>query len=200
VGILSGHAYSVAVSGDYAYVADYYLGLRVVSISDPAHPAEVGRCPTPDTPYGVAVSGRYVFVADDDSGLRVISVVDPASPVEVGYYETPGYAFGVAVSGDYAYVAAQAAGLQILQFYGGGVEEKASVNVQTANWPTVIRGVLLLPPALLTVSSSLLSVDGRKVMDLHPGANDVSGLGSGVYFCRLQAGGTSESKRVTLVR
>jgi hypothetical protein len=30
----------------------------------------------------------------------------------------------------------------------------------------------------------LLDVGGRKVMDLAPGANDVRGLASGVYFLR----------------
>ena len=50
--------------------------------------------------------------------------------------------------------------------------------------PTVVRGVLFLPPLLLSAPSSLLSIDGRKVLDLHPGANDVSGLSPGVYFIR----------------
>jgi len=30
----------------------------------------------------------------------------------------------------------------------------------------------------------LLDISGRKVLDLHPGANDVSGLCPGVYFVR----------------
>jgi hypothetical protein len=49
---------------------------------------------------------------------------------------------------------------------------------------TIARGVLLLPPSLLSPPSSLLSVVGRKVMDLKPGANDVSRLSPGVYFIR----------------
>ena len=42
-------AYSVAVSGGYAYVADGYSGLRVVDVSDPANPVETGFYDTPDT-------------------------------------------------------------------------------------------------------------------------------------------------------
>jgi len=58
---------------------------------------------------------------------------------------------------------------------------------------TVIRGVLVMP-GLGTRSglsdnpvmsrAALLDVGGRKVMDLRPGANDVSRLSPGVYFVR----------------
>jgi hypothetical protein len=80
-------------------------GLRVIDVSDPAHPTEVGFYDTPGYARGVAVSGPYAYVADGGSGLRVIDVSDPAHPTEVGFYDTPGYAYGVAVSGPYAYVA-----------------------------------------------------------------------------------------------
>ena len=49
---------------------------------------------------------------------------------------------------------------------------------------SIVSGVLFLPPSLLSPPSSLLSIDGRKVLDLHPGANDVSRLSPGVYFVR----------------
>jgi hypothetical protein len=47
---------------------------------------------------------------------------------------------------------------------------------------TIVRGVLT--SSLLTANSLLLSIDGRKVLDLRPGANDVSRLPPGVYFVR----------------
>jgi hypothetical protein len=64
-----------------------------------------------------------------------------------------------------------------------GIEERfqpqaSSCKLQT----TVVRGVLLLPHDHLSAHSSLLSPDGRKVLDLTPGANDVTHLGPGVYF------------------
>jgi hypothetical protein len=54
-------------------------------------------------------------------------------------------------------------------------------------WPAaanIVRNVLFLPPSRLSPPSSLLSIDGRKAMDLKPGANDVSRLSPGVYFVR----------------
>jgi photosystem II stability/assembly factor-like uncharacterized protein len=66
---------------------------------------------------------------------------------------------------------------------GGGVEETPNADVRTPSLrATIVRGVLLLPSSLLTANSSLLSIDGRKVLDLHSGANDVSYLAPGVYF------------------
>ena len=59
-------------------------------------------------------------------------------------------------------------------------DDRATMNVG----PTVIRGVLSLKPAIYNLQSEivLLSADGRKVLDLKPGANDVRALAPGVYF------------------
>jgi hypothetical protein len=45
--------------------------LRVTSVSDPAHPSEVGYYATPGYAWGVAVAGNYAYVADE-AGLRVV--------------------------------------------------------------------------------------------------------------------------------
>jgi phosphoribosylformylglycinamidine (FGAM) synthase PurS component len=50
---------------------------------------------------------------------------------------------------------------------------------------TIVRGVLFLPRSSSdTRNSSLLDISGRKVAELVPGPNDVSGLSPGVYFVR----------------
>jgi len=106
-----GYADSVAVAGNYAYVAEYDKGLRIINISNPTSPTEVGYYP--GYARGVAVAGNYAYVADG-GGLRIINVSDPANPSEAGYYDTPGGAWGVAVAGNYAYVADGNSGLRII--------------------------------------------------------------------------------------
>jgi DNA-binding beta-propeller fold protein YncE len=67
-----------------------------------------------------------------------------------------------------------------------GVAETMNDERVTMNaGPTVVRGVLLGPQAVgRQPSAVLLDVAGRKVLDLHPGANDVRALAPGIYFLR----------------
>ncbi len=73
---------------------------------------------------------------------------------------------------------------------------------------TVVRNVLFLPKMGAVPSGtvpifgpSLLDASGRKVLDLKPGANDVSRLSPGVYFVRQQGsrGPGFEDSRVTKI-
>jgi hypothetical protein len=70
-----------------------------------------------------------------------------------------------------------------------GVQEPGPVRVACSRLPSIIRNVLFLPPALLSSRSFLLSADGRRMIDLTPGANDVSRLSPGVYFIREEGPG-----------
>ncbi|MBM3332800.1 M28 family peptidase [candidate division WOR-3 bacterium] len=83
---------------------------------------------------------------------------------------------------------ARAVALKVLADLGEpyGIEEGAKSRAEMKKvLPTVVHGVLYLPPSSLRLHPSyLLSVDGRRVMSLHPGANDVRGLAPGVYFVR----------------
>ena len=108
----------IAISGNYAYVADYDAGLQVIDISNPSSPTRVGGYDTSGYAVGVAVSGNYAYVADDYAGLQVIDISNPSSPTRVGGYDTSGCACGVAVSGNYAYVADYYAGLQVIDISG----------------------------------------------------------------------------------
>ncbi len=69
-----------------------------------------------------------------------------------------------------------------------GIEESPGPQATSHKLePTIIRGVLFLPSASGVrheASSVLLDISGRKVLDLHPGANDVHALAPGVYFVR----------------
>jgi hypothetical protein len=80
----------------------------------------------------------------------------------------------------------------------GGQPRASSHKLQT----TVVRGVLYLPSASSVergASGVLLSVGGRKVLELRPGANDVRGLAPGVYFVRQASGVKLEASSVSKV-
>ncbi|MBU0507717.1 carboxypeptidase regulatory-like domain-containing protein [bacterium] len=109
-----GYAYGVAVSGNYAYVADYEQGLRVVNITSPSTPIEVGFYDTPGIALRVSISGSYAYVGDRQGGLRIIDISNPSAPTLAGFYATPSWAHGVAVSGNHVYVADFNSGLRII--------------------------------------------------------------------------------------
>jgi len=101
------HPWPVAVSGRYAYVANYQSNiLQVIDVSNPTGPSVVGSVGTGSAPFGVAVSGRYAYVVNwTSNSLQVIDVSNPAGPSVIGSVTTGGSPWSVAVSGRYAYVA-----------------------------------------------------------------------------------------------
>jgi hypothetical protein len=84
-----------------------------------------------------------------------------------------------------------------------GVQETPNAEVRTPKpLPTIVRGVLWLSPATSRkprASSWLLDIDGRQVMALRHGANDVSRLAPGVYFVRSMPS-TTTVRKVILTR
>jgi hypothetical protein len=97
----------------YAYVADALpenTGLRIIDVSDPAAPKQVGHLRLAEgeqgdvRAYGLAVDGDYAYIAVGGAGLRVVDVSDPSVPVEVGVLDVPGRANQVVVADDRAYL------------------------------------------------------------------------------------------------
>jgi len=119
-----GSAASVALSGDYAYIANTGraqdgeragAGLEVVNVADPEHPVWVAHYATPQDVVAVAVASGYAYMAetpgwyDEESpaerGLRVLDISDPSAPEDRGLYATTGTPQSVIVSEGYAYLA-----------------------------------------------------------------------------------------------
>ena len=145
--------------------------------------------PTADRLYCLDSYDGYVAIVDcrQDTLLKTLRV--GSRPVAAAYsaswrrmYVANQYGSSVTVIRDTARV---------------GIEAPDDLPTVARPMPTVIRGVLHLPrdmgaghdPIALGESGlcpkpQLLDVEGRKVMDLKPGANDLSRLAPGVYFVR----------------
>ncbi len=70
-----------------------------------------------------------------------------------------------------------------------GIEERpASDTYRVTPSTTIVGGVLSLQFTIYNLKSeiTLLDITGRKVMNLHTGANDVRYLAPGVYFIRRE--------------
>ncbi|MBN2465681.1 hypothetical protein JXD38_08705 [candidate division WOR-3 bacterium] len=92
---------------------------------------------------------------------------------------------------DSVYVGTRTAGLFLGHFPVGIDDSRNDARRPTSVGPTIFRGALLLSSRQASYCL-LLSADGRKVMDLMPGANDVRLQAPGVYFIR---GPTTEDGR-----
>jgi C1A family cysteine protease len=110
----SGHPIALEVSGNYAYVASWSVGLNVINVANPASPISVALLDTPGYAVDIAIQGMHAYIADRAGGLRIIDISNPAVPVEVAVYDTPGSAEGVEIAGTRAYVADGESGLLVL--------------------------------------------------------------------------------------
>jgi len=106
-------ARGVAVAGDYAYIAGYFAGLRVISVADPEHPSDVGHLDL-GLASTVAANGDHAYVGVNGYGLKVVSIFDPLHPVEVGSITMTSEPAGLFAEGGYVYVADYDSGLRVI--------------------------------------------------------------------------------------
>jgi YVTN family beta-propeller protein len=94
--------------------------------------------------------------------------------------------------------------ISVLRDSGGVVGMEESFRPQTASPKpllTIVRGVMMMEDRGRKTEdrSTLIDVSGRKVMDLHAGANDVRALAPGVYFVRQASSVMRDASSVTKV-
>ncbi len=117
IGGIGGQYKGLALEGDYLY-ATCVSGLRIIDVSSPSQPEEVGFLKTDGYASSVVVDGDFAYVADDNNGLLIIDVSDPSDLVIVGQFQ---YESGdamdtrdVVVLGNFAYIADGSKGLSII--------------------------------------------------------------------------------------
>jgi hypothetical protein len=108
------------VEGEYVYITafetDGFSGVKVIDVSDPMLPVEVGSFGTPGMPQSVWVADSTACIADNNA-LVIYDVTNPASPEQLGSYapEAAEYLIlEVAVKGNYVLIADPYFGIRIL--------------------------------------------------------------------------------------
>jgi len=102
----------VVFSGSYAYVIDGDT-FKIVDMSDPSNPLEIGHYSTPSWCSKVVVSHPYAYL-ESDHAIWILDVSTPSAPVKVGAYFAPYYIHDMAVSEPYLYVAGGEGGLIVV--------------------------------------------------------------------------------------
>jgi len=107
-------AAGILVRDNIAYVAAHRYMLRLINISDPSIPLEIGFYEGSGfARRGLAVLGEYALVPAWNNGLQIIDISNPESPQLVSIYQTPGFCHDIYAK-DYAYIANYTAGIQVL--------------------------------------------------------------------------------------
>jgi hypothetical protein len=76
----SGLPWQVAVQDGYAYVAAGQSGVRVLDVSDPTYPTEIGASDQPADAEAIAVADSNLYVGDASGGLWILRAAS-ARPV-----------------------------------------------------------------------------------------------------------------------
>ncbi len=115
--IADGYALRVVAKEDMAYVS--YIpdghgpsGLRIVDISNPFKPQEIGFVETSGTIWGITVIEDVLYAADGD--LQIIDISNPISPGIIKTIATECSTRGVAVVENKAYVVGNSVSLEII--------------------------------------------------------------------------------------
>ena len=106
-----GCACGLYVTPSNLFIADGDGGLRIVDISSPSKPYEVGYCLLPCA-CDVFVLASYAYVVAE--GLEIIDIEMPAHPRKIAYWDSPGVIHDVFVAPPYVYTADDWGGLRII--------------------------------------------------------------------------------------
>jgi photosystem II stability/assembly factor-like uncharacterized protein len=206
---LTSDLYGVAFPGgpDTGFVAGGSALLRTTdagaSWSDPIYPPSgnihgIAFC-RGQSRYGYYVTGEGAVIGTTDGGASWQVSFQPCSELLWSVYFLGDTTLGWAV-GSHGTILATTPG-------SSGIAEQFEPERRPARLAaTIIRGVLWLNSSFgihnrncVGHSASLLDASGRRVLDLHPGPNDVSRLAPGVYFVRSASGVMREALGVRKV-
>jgi hypothetical protein len=147
------YSHGVYVVGQYAYVADYYCGLRVVDVSDPTDPVQVGYASLPLLRALHVSDGILAGCAVD---LYILDVSDPYHPHILSVAYVPGWAQFAQIEGNIVYVGSGSHGLSFVDisnpdsaflmdnYYTPGAGEEVQVDNGIAYLADYDRGLEII--------------------------------------------------------
>ncbi|MDP8239384.1 MAG: hypothetical protein P9X24_09865 [Candidatus Hatepunaea meridiana] len=108
-----GRAGGIKIEGHFAFVQTERTGIRILDISNPAIPVEIGKYNEPNLRLRYEVYDNNLYVAVNQ-GLNIVDVTDPANPRLIGSNDSLGYVYGIAFNGGYAYLTSGDASFRVL--------------------------------------------------------------------------------------
>ncbi|MBS0351578.1 MAG: hypothetical protein JSR33_10435, partial [Proteobacteria bacterium] len=134
---LSARYRDIKIIGNIAYIADYNSGLKLINITDPAHPILIGSGPVGNPlSLDINITNSVVYLANDNEvGLQVVDVSDPIHPTLIASYPLPGSSSGVAVNKNFVYVVSGSYSLPI-SMYVFNIRNPSNLQPPIGSWTT----------------------------------------------------------------
>jgi len=111
---LAGFPIDLAVSSDYAFIADFGTGIRAIDIQNPALPVEAGCYTTANSLFSLICAADTVYCCMGTDGIEVIDFSIPAAPELIAEYDSPGSATAAYKNVNKIYLADGGKGMKIL--------------------------------------------------------------------------------------
>jgi len=163
----------LAVAGTTAHVADSSNDLvRIIDVSNPNDPVEVGSFPT-GWARGLAATAGLCLVASNPGGLEVADVADPASAAVVGQLPGVGLSRDVDTDGAIAVVADDwDSGLRVLDVSDPASPHEIGWLPYPGMWPTsseLVGDLAYLAAGILWIVDVSEPSSPRELSITHPG-------------------------------
>jgi hypothetical protein len=126
--------------------------LRVIDLSDPALPKQVGSYNPGSSGTSMAIAQDYLFIADHYRGVQVFDITVPTTPQLLGVYATEGSASSLVLQGDYVFLADGTA-LEVINIADPGRPTRV------ARLKMAAREVTAVPNYAYVVTSDLEIID-----------------------------------------
>jgi len=124
---------------NYLYVSTEKGGVRIIDISDPYSPTEVGSIDTPSS-SDVLISGTRAYIGTQ-YGVYIYDLTNPTSPVLLGSYTNSGSASELELVGNLLYVASGMTAVYILDVSNpSSISKLDSYAVQQSAMDILVSG------------------------------------------------------------
>ena len=192
-----GFANSVAIVGDYIYLADGESGMQVFDVSDPSSPNIAASSTAYSSTQELIVVGNFIFVFDYTGGLLVYDINAPLSPVGISQTAVTGVVRGGTVAGNIAFLAAHNDGLQIIDITNpaspvhiGGVDTPGSASdvavagniVYVADWASGMQIIDVSQPTAPVIVGSIATSGAVRSVDIDNNILFTSAGGNGLQL------------------
>lgn len=104
---LTGNPFTIKINGPYLYIACESGGMRIINISNPSTPSEIGQYLPSNSVYDLDISGNYAYLALQNGGIDVVDITNPATPQFFNNYnsfDNPNTVNRIGIFGQNAYV------------------------------------------------------------------------------------------------